>query len=443
LSSASSFIAFTISAAIVSLGSFAVIVAAIALMAALLVPVSKLTKRRGAEVGRANIKYATQLAQTTSVASELHVFDVAGPAAKKLADDADTVATTMFRTTLISRLTTNVYKGMMLGLLLLGLTAVYLIGARDIGSLGAVVVLLVRAMSYSQGFTSAFQQLHVVTPMLDQAREQEIEYQENVQVSGDETLPVVGSLAMEDVSFSYDPGAKVLHGITFGVRCGEMVGLVGRSGSGKSTLAQLLLRLRVPDSGSYLVNGKPAQRYTATSWAQHVGLVPQDVVVMHGTVADNIRFFRDELTDDQVMAAAQAAHIHDEIMALPDGYATVIGSGARTLSGGQRQRIGFARALAARPDVIVLDEPTSALDMHSEALIQRTLRSLKGSVTTFIIAHRMSTIADCSKILVLDAGTVAAFDSPSEVAKKNEFLQEALRLSRVPAEPTEAARQAQ
>jgi ABC-type multidrug transport system fused ATPase/permease subunit len=120
-------------------------------------------------------------------------------------------------------------------------------------------------------------------------------------------------------------------------------------------------------------------------------------------------------------------------MALPEGYDTIIGSGARDLSGGQRQRIGFARALAAHPDVIVLDEPTSALDMHSEALVQRTLRSLKGSITTFIIAHRLSTIADCDKILVLEDGAVAAFGPPSEVARTSGFLQEALRLSRLPA----------
>jgi ABC-type multidrug transport system fused ATPase/permease subunit len=432
LSAASSFLAFTVSAAVVSVSSFAVIVAAVALMGGVLIPISRMTKRRGAAVGVANIEYATRLAQVTSVASELHVFDVANRAAETLDDAADLVAERTYHTTLISRLTSTLYRGVMLGLLVLGLTVVYLLGAHDVGNLGAVVVLLLRAMSYSQTFTSSFQQLSVITPLLDQAYEQELSYRDNVATFGTKELPVVGSVAMTSVSFSYSDGVEVLHDVTFAARCGEAIGLVGPSGSGKSTLAQLLLRLRTPGTGSYLVNAESAETYSATSWARRVGFVPQDVALIRGTIADNIRFFRDDVTDEDVVAAARAAHVDDEIMSLPDGYDTTVGSGARDLSGGQRQRIGFARALAAKPDIIVLDEPTSALDMRSESLVQQTLRSLKGSVTTFIIAHRLSTIADCDKILVLDHGRVAGFGPAAEVAEKNGFLQEALRLSRLP-----------
>jgi ATP-binding cassette, subfamily B, bacterial len=432
LSSASSFLAFTLSGALVSFRSSAFILGGMLLMGLFLQPISKLTKRRAAVVGTASIDYAMRLAQVTSVARELSVFDVRTKAAEDLARGADDVAKATFRTTLIGRLTTNAYKSLMLCLLILGLTVVYLSGTKDVANLGAVVVLLVRAMSYSQGFTGAFQQLSVVTPLLGQALTQEHVYASNVPSYGDKSLAVIGSMTMHDVAFSYDAGAEVLHGITFSVRCGEAVGVVGRSGSGKSTLAQLLLRLRVPSEGGYLVNGQRAEEYSSESWARRVGFVPQEVSLIRGTVAENIRFFRDYLTDDDVVAAAQAAHIHDEILQLPDGYSTLLGSGARDLSGGQRQRIGFARALAARPDVIVLDEPTSALDMHSETLVQQTLRSLKGTITTFIIAHRLSTLADCDKILVLEDGTLTAFGSPSEVANTNEFLQEALRLSRLP-----------
>ncbi len=174
---------------------------------------------------------------------------------------------------------------------------------------------------------------------------------------------------------------------------------------------QLLLRLHDPTEGAYEVNGRPAGAYDTASWASTFALVPQDNHLLRGTVAANIAFFRPSIGQADIERAARAAHLHDDVLAFPEGYATEIGTGARELSGGQRQRLGLARALAGAPSVLVLDEPTSALDRRSEQLIQESLIALRGTVTQFIIAHRMPTLTICDRILVLESGHLAAVGS--------------------------------
>jgi ABC-type multidrug transport system fused ATPase/permease subunit len=207
------------------------------------------------------------------------------------------------------------------------------------------------------------------------------------------------------------------------------VGIVGPSGGGKSTLVQVLLGLRSPQRGDYLVNGRPAADHDLATWFGQFVLVPQDNRLLRGTIADNIRFHRPHLDDDAVEQAARAAHLHDDVVALPEGYRTPVGAGATDLSGGQRQRLGLARALAGRPSVLVLDEPTSALDMRSEALVQETLEDLRGRLTMFIVAHRVTTLGRCDRIMVLRGGAIEDFDAPDELLRSNDFFREVHRLS--------------
>ena len=208
-------------------------------------------------------------------------------------------------------------------------------------------------------------------------------------------LERVNTLAFDRVCFSYRAGRPVLTDITFKVDRGEVIGIIGPSGAGKSTLVQLLLQLRAPGSGRYLVNDLPAERFARDDWHRQVSYVPQEPRLLHASVADNIRFFRD-LPEDDVERAAKLARIHDDIMSWADGYDTIVGPRADAVSGGQQQRLCLARALAARPEVLVLDEPTSALDPHSEALISESLLALRSELTLFIIAHRMSTLDMCT-----------------------------------------------
>jgi ATP-binding cassette, subfamily B, bacterial len=214
------------------------------------------------------------------------------------------------------------------------------------------------------------------------------------------------------VRFEYVPDRPVLHGISATVQPNEVVGIVGPSGSGKSTLVQLLLGLRAPTSGTVLADGRPIDTLARAEWVRKVAFVPQAAHLLRGSVADNIRFLRDHLTDDDVERAALLAHLHDEIVAFPDGYAHDVGEGGSHLSGGQQQRLCLARALAGDPEVLVLDEPTSALDGRSEALVRETLAELAHRMTIVIVAHRTSTLEVCDRIMVVQSGQLVAFDTP-------------------------------
>jgi ABC-type multidrug transport system fused ATPase/permease subunit len=227
-------------------------------------------------------------------------------------------------------------------------------------------------------------------------------------------------LRLEDVSFAYQPGRRVLSDISFEVLRGDTVGIVGPSGAGKSTLVQILLRLRAPTDGRYLVNEAPGAVYHQNDWHRRFAFVSQEPRLLHATVAENIRFFRD-LDQDAVERAARLAAIHDDVMGWSQGYATVVGPRADAVSGGQRQRICLARALAARPEVLVLDEPTSALDPRSEALIQEALATLKDELTLFIVAHRMSTIDICDRLMVIVDGRIEAFDTMESVTSTSSY----------------------
>jgi ABC-type multidrug transport system fused ATPase/permease subunit len=238
----------------------------------------------------------------------------------------------------------------------------------------------------------------------------------------------VRTLVFEDVSFAYEAGRPVLSEVSFEVAGGEAIGIVGPSGAGKSTLAQILLRLRAPDLGRYLLNGIPAEEFTSDDWHRQVAFVPQEPRLLHASVADNIRYFRN-LDDDAVERAARLAAIHDEIVKWPSSYETIVGPRVDAVSGGQQQRICLARALAARPEVLVLDEPTSALDPHSESLIHSSLAALKGELTLFVVAHRMSTAEICGRVMVIVDGRLEAFDTAALLRGTSPYYRSASALA--------------
>jgi ABC-type multidrug transport system fused ATPase/permease subunit len=245
---------------------------------------------------------------------------------------------------------------------------------------------------------------------------------------GGEPARAINTLSFQHVSFAYRPQTKVLSDIDFTVRAGEAIGVVGPSGAGKSTLVQLLLRLRPPTEGRYLINGSPAASIANSDWYRLVSYVPQEPRLLHASVADNIRFFRN-LTDDQIERAARLAQIHEDILSWPGGYQATIGPRADAVSGGQQQRICLARALAAEPDVLVLDEPTSALDPQSESLISASLKAIHRDLTMFIVAHRMSTLESCDRVMVIVDGRVEAFDTRAALQRDNVYFRHASQLA--------------
>ncbi|WP_254047922.1 ABC transporter ATP-binding protein [Synechococcus sp. BDU 130192] len=226
--------------------------------------------------------------------------------------------------------------------------------------------------------------------------------------SGDE--PFVGlknDIEFQSVSLSYlNDGAFALKDLTFTIPRNRVLALVGESGAGKSSIVDVLVGLYRPTAGTILVNGKPLDNYRLEDWRQHIGVVSQDTFIFNDSILENLRYGYQSATLDEVMEAAQAAQAHEFIMALPDGYETVVGERGYRLSGGQRQRLALARALIKRPEILVLDEATSALDSESERLIQQALDQFKKDRTVIVVAHRLSTITGADEILVLDRGQI-------------------------------------
>lgn len=193
-------------------------------------------------------------------------------------------------------------------------------------------------------------------------------------------------------------------GLTFAVRPGETVAVVGRSGAGKSTIVNLLLRFVAPQHGRVLVGGHDITELTAESLRARIAVVSQDTYLFRATVAENLRLARPDATDEQLVAAARAANAHEFIATLPEGYATLIGERGLTLSGGQRQRLAIARALLKDAPILVLDEATSSVDAENEAGIGAALDRLSVGRTTLVIAHRLNTVRNAERILVLAGG---------------------------------------
>jgi ABC-type multidrug transport system fused ATPase/permease subunit len=189
---------------------------------------------------------------------------------------------------------------------------------------------------------------------------------------------------------------------------GKIIGLLGPSGSRKTTISQILLGLREPTSGRATIGGDDAAAISKGDADNTVALVPQEPVLLQGSIIDNIRFFRD-FEEHEVIDAARSAHLHEDVIRMPAGYETPVGEGGGALSGGQKQRLAIARALIGSPKLIVLDEPTSAVDGRTERLIRQTLSELRGHVTVVIISHRIETTAQCDLLMVLANGKIADY----------------------------------
>ncbi len=234
--------------------------------------------------------------------------------------------------------------------------------------------------------------------------------------------------------FSYDVRREILHGIDFEIPPGHRVAVVGHSGSGKSTLARLLYRFYDVDSGSIRIDGSDLRALTQDSVRAAVGIVPQDTVLFNDSIRYNIRYGRPSASDEEVEAAAQAAHIHRFIVSLPDGYDTPVGERGLKLSGGEKQRVAIARALLKNPAILIFDEATSALDSASEKAIQAELDRIAVGRTTLIIAHRLSTVMDADQILVMDAGNIVERGSHAQLIERNGHYAAMWRLQQQSAE---------
>ncbi|MFQ6131146.1 MAG: ABC transporter ATP-binding protein [Armatimonadota bacterium] len=239
---------------------------------------------------------------------------------------------------------------------------------------------------------------------------------EVVDPPGAEPLPPIeGHLKFEDVSFTYPDGTPVLQDVSFEIAPGEVVALVGPSGAGKSTIASLIPRLHQPTSGRITVDGHDVAKVTAASLRRQMAVVPQDAMLFAGTIRDNISFGNLEASDEELEGAAKAAYADEFIRGLKQGYDSMVGEMGVKLSGGQKQRIAIARALIRDPRILILDEATSSLDVESEQEIQKALEVLIAARTTLVIAHRLSTVINADRIIVLSEGRIVQVGTHEEL----------------------------
>lgn len=417
--------AFTISAttALVLIGSSAGLFL-------LLRPVARRLRASARALSAENVEYSKGVQEVVLMAEETQVFGASEDYRRRFYASVDAVRGPLLRTRFLSTATPAMFQSVALLLLVVALLVVSLLGSGSIASLGAIVLILIRSLSFAQQLQQAVANVDELTPFMERLADALDTYEAHPRQDGSRPLPRVERMGMVDVGFSYAPGVPVLHGIDFLACRGEAVGIVGPSGAGKSSLVQLLLRLRSPDRGQVVVNGEDAGQFRRSDWQRRVAYVPQTPQLIWGTVADNIRFYRPELSDEAVVSAARRAHIHDEIVTWPQGYQTVVGQRAAAVSGGQRQRLCLARALAGRPDVLILDEPTSALDVKSESLVQQTLTELKDDLVLFLVAHRLSTLAVCDRVMVVVAGRIQTVGAADQLLQSSDFFREVSEITR-------------
>jgi ATP-binding cassette subfamily B protein len=424
ISSLFTFAVLVVAALVLNLVAAAIVLAAAILLFTLLRPINAIGARDARSLSQAQMSYAGGVGEANRVAEETQVFGVAVAQRNRMNRLVAAAQDLFFRTQFIVRLVPNVYQGLVYLVLVGGLAVLYKVGSGHVASLGAVVLLLVRAGLYGQQIQGSYTVVRQALPFVERLDEADQRYAASRRISGQSSMSKVQTLTFENVSFAYQPGRPVLSDINFEAHGSEAVGVIGPSGAGKSTLVQILLNLRAPDEGRYLINRVPVQEFRHDDWRARVAYVPQEPRLVHASVAENIRYFRD-LDDAAVVQGAQLARIHVDIISWPNGYETIVGPRADAVSGGQQQRICLARALAALPEILILDEPTSALDPRSETLIQESLSALKNEVTLFIIAHRMSTLDICDRVMVILDGHLDAFDTLALLATTNPYYRSA------------------
>lgn len=432
ISSVFSLLALLATALLVSpLTALGFAVTAIAL-GSMLKPLRRVMLRTSRQLADTNLDFAAGVSEISTIGREVQVFDVVDPVTERIDELADNSAHATQRQNFLSFLFTPAYTTVMLVVLIGALALVRGAGISNLEQLSAVMLVMLRSLSYGQLAQSVFASLQGAVPFMVDLRTQIDDYEnESVDPSGASGAHA-GRVECDAISYTYpSTSAKpALKPSTFTIEPGELIGIIGPSGSGKSTLVQLLLRLRDPTEGTIRLNGTDIKEFDLSDWRAGVTFVPQEPRIIAGTIADNIKFFR-SIGQDAVEDAARDAHLHDDIVSMPNGYNTVLGGADVHLSGGQQQRLCIARALATRPWMMILDEPTSALDVFSEAGIRETLSRLRGSVTTAVVAHRLSTVQQCDRIMVIQDGTVAAFDTPAKLLASGGFYREALDVSEV------------
>lgn len=291
-----------------------------------------------------------------------------------------------------------------------------MVGSLTIGELTAIlsyVTLLNKPISRFNGLIGMMQKATVSAQNIFSVLDTKLEVIDKENAI--KLTSVQGNIKFEEVGFGYQDRELVIDNFNLDIKPGMSVALVGSSGAGKSTIAKIAARFYDPKEGRILIDGQDLRDVSLNSLRSHIGIVPQETLLLYGTVRDNIVYGKLDATDEEIEAAAKAANAHNFIMSFPDGYNSIIGEQGVKLSGGQRQRIAIARVLLKNPQIVILDEATSALDSESEKLIQESIKNLFQGRTSLVIAHRLSTICHVDLIVVLEKGKIVEMGSHAEL----------------------------
>jgi ATP-binding cassette subfamily B protein len=399
------------------------LIVAIVLATFIFTPIRKLIKQRSSRALREQQTLASKTAELGGLRFEVQAFGVG----KQMAVPVHRVI--QLETTLTERV--GRLKGSLVPLYttisyLAMLAALAFLAAADPANLAKtapVLLVVLRSLSYGAAIQQAAAGVSGMKPSIELLAQRFDDLESTSFSWGHEPLSRFESCQFRSVEFSYAAGqTPALQDISFEIRRGQKVGLVGPSGGGKSTTARLMLGLLRADSGRVLVNGRDLHVHSRADWSNRIGVVPQSGQIMTGTIAENVRLFRSGISDENIWSALVLADIADEVRALPDGLETVIGSGQRTLSGGQTQRLAIARAFAGQPDFVLMDEPTSSIDAVSEASVSDAIERIPSDVTLMIISHRMRILRGCDLLVVIEGGRVTAVGHPQEVEQQSAYV---------------------
>ena len=405
-----------------------VLIGGVFLLASILRPIRSAIRKQARSTASTGMDFATSLNEVSQLGMEMHVFGVQKQTEQRVYRLIAENESTSRRLRFLQGLLPAMYTGLAYIAVLSALGIIASMGSTDLRSIGAVLIIMLRSFSYGQGLQSGVASVSSTVPFLTSLDRELTRYRDAERPTGHKTVGSAHSVNIERLHFAYDLSVPVLKDVSFTIEPHEILGVIGPSGGGKSTLVQLLLGLRIPNSGSLKVDGQDLQTLKRSQWVRKATFVPQDSHLIEGSVAENIRFLRDWVSFEDIKAAAELANLAEDIEKWDDGYERQVGSGGSYLSGGQKQRLTIARALVEQPDLLILDEPTSSLDVRSETLIRSTLDNLRQQTTIVIVAHRLSTLAICDRLVVVQDGILEDIGTPLELETSSDFYRTALEL---------------
>jgi ABC-type multidrug transport system fused ATPase/permease subunit len=424
------FLALLVSAILIDpVGAVAILVGVVVLIG-VTVPIIRMARRFNSRLVVYNDDFASAVQEYSAVGREIRVFGVEQAYCDSMCEISEAQSRTLEKARLSSSLSSVVFKASALALILGLLSVAQGMGSSAVTSFAAISLILLRSVSYGQGVQTQLQTVAETGPWVSRI----VQLVERLDAQGERAnsgvrLPYSTGrsirVELDDLSFGYSDTVVVLRDLTLGLPQGSLVGIVGPSGAGKTTLAELVLGLREPSVGAVLVNGVDLREIDPDDWRRRTAFVPQEPVLITGSIRENVRFHRDWVSDEQIEIALKSAYVDVDSSGWSHGIDTEVGSLGSMLSGGQKQRIAIARALCGRPGLMVFDEPTSALDSRSEDRVTDALKAARGSATVLVIAHRLSTLRDCDYVVVLKEGRLQASGPPSELGDLSLYLTDA------------------